>query len=252
VVGASAIDTTGVVRIASDQPPITARIDDLWLDEGDSGQAVRDLTITLSQPVPAGHSASIVATTSPSSASAGSDFATLPPTTVVFGPGEASATVSVTTYGDTVGEGVETFSVALSGAVGVVLEDTAGSVSLLDDEGPVTAALVDASVAEGNSGTGTGTVTLQLSAPVAATGQSFTVQVATTTGGTATPSTDYTTVALTTRTLSAGQDSLTIDVPVKGDTTPEQDETIRVTVSTATGGLALVDTTADLTIRNDD
>ena len=53
-------------------------------------------------------------------------------------------------------------------------------------------------------------------------------------------------------TITPGQSSAVVPVSVKGDTSVEQDETVLVTATTPTGGLALADASGVLTIKGDD
>ncbi len=250
-VGTALADTAATVSVAGDEALPSVEVDDLWVPEGDSGQQTVLATLRLSAPPGAGQSASVKVATTAGSAGAGTDFVAVPSTTVTFAAGQDVATVAVTVLGDVLLEGNETFSLTLSAPVGATLADSSGLVSLADEEGPITAALVNTWTAEGNSGSSSGQLTVALSAPPGP-GQSLSVQVGTTTGGTAGPGTDYQTRALTTLTFGAGQTSAGLPVTVFGDLTQELDETVRLTATSAAGGLVVADASGDLTILNDD
>ena len=105
----------------------------------------------------------------------------------------------------------------------------------------------DVSVTEGNSGTTTATFTVTLS-PVN-TSQAVTVNYATA-NGSATAGSDYTATSGT-LTFPASTATLTVAVPVLGDTTSEPDETFTVTLSGASNAI-IGDAQATGTITNDD
>lgn len=107
------------------------------------------------------------------------------------------------------------------------------------------------SIAEGNSGTSTYTVTLSLATAMTT---AATVQVnANLMSSTASSGTDFTFTSPTTVTFAAGQTSATTTVTINGDTTPEADETVVLTLSNpGTGTILGSDITHTLTITNDD
>jgi hypothetical protein len=115
---------------------------------------------------------------------------------------------------------------------------------------PTTISIGAASVVEGDNGNNrTATVPVTLSKPSAA---KVTVHYSTT-GGTATASSDY--VAKSgTLTFSAGATMVNVTVAVKPDTTVEPDETILIPLSAPTGGytIAPAHATGTVTILNDD
>ena len=106
-------------------------------------------------------------------------------------------------------------------------------------------------IIEGNSGTSTYTFTLSL-APAATT--ATTVQVAlNAASSTATAGTDFTFASPTTVTFPAGSTSQTVTLTVAGDTQPEADETVVLTLSSpSTGNSVGSPGTHTLTITNDD
>jgi endonuclease I len=118
--------------------------------------------------------------------------------------------------------------------------------------GPVVSfATATGSVAEGNSGTTTYTATLRVSpTPTAA----LTVQVALdAASSTATNGTDFSFTSPTTVTFAAGQTSQTVTLTVTGDTQPEADETVALTLQNVGSGASIGGpATHTLTITNDD
>lgn len=97
-------------------------IDDVAIEEGNSGAAAAEFTITrsgdLSQTVTVDYQ------TADGTATAGSDYLAVPPTTLTFAPGVASLPATVTVDGDVDEEPDETFFVNLSNPVGAAISDT--------------------------------------------------------------------------------------------------------------------------------
>lgn len=101
------------------------------------------------------------------------------------------------------------------------------------------------SVSEGNAGTKALTFTVSLDR---APEEPLTINYSTTTGGTATPNTDFQPVSGT-LTFAAGQTTATVTVLVNGDTAQEGDETLQLSFTGAALDAAV---TATGTITNDD
>jgi hypothetical protein len=132
---ASIIDGTGVGTILDDDTPATVggiSINDVSISEGQSG--TRLATFTVSRTGTAAFSVNYA--TVNGSATAGSDYVTVPQTTLTFAAGQASRTLSVTINGDTIVEGNETFLVNLSNAVGpgASIVDGSGLGTILNDD----------------------------------------------------------------------------------------------------------------------
>lgn len=70
----------------------------------------------------------------PTAATAGQDFTAVTNGSLTFAAGEVSQTIGISTTDDSDVEQTETFSVVLSGAVGALLADATGDVSLLDND----------------------------------------------------------------------------------------------------------------------
>ena len=124
------------------------------------------------------------------------------------------------------------------------------TVTVTDDEGTASLSVANASVAEGDSGTASLTFTVTLSP---AADDAVTVAWATSkeTGDTATPGTDYK-AGSGTLSFAAGETSKTVTVSVTGDQVDESNETLTLTLSSATGGADIGDATATGTITDDD
>jgi len=106
-------------------------INDVSVNEGDSGTTNADFTVTLS-------AASSVAVTvnyatAPGTATTPADYASAAGT-LTFAPGETQKTVSVAVNGDVIDEPNETFVVNLSGAANAVIVDAQGVGTIIDDD----------------------------------------------------------------------------------------------------------------------
>ena len=179
------------------------------------------------------------------SATAGSDYGTVPLTTLSFDPGQTSKTVTVTINCDTTVEPNETFLVNLSGAVNASIFDNQGIGKILNDDGAYLS-INDVSVAEGHNGPTTLSFTVALSKP---SNQVVTVQYATA-NGTATAPGDY--VAKSgTLSFAPGVTTKTVAVTVNGDTAMEANESFVVNLSNPVNA-TLFDAQGIGTITNDD
>ena len=136
---------------------------------------------------------------------------------------------------------------ASGGDYGSVSKDL--TVTVTDDEGTASLSVANASVAEGDSGEADLTFTVSLSP---AAGHAVTVAWATSkeTGDTAVPGTDYT-AGSGTLSFAAGDTSKTVTVKVTGDQVDESNETLTLTLSSASGA-DIGDATATGTINDDD
>jgi hypothetical protein len=165
----------------------------------------------------------------------------------VFAAGQTSKEVDVTVKGDFLDEGDETLTLTLSAPFNADLGTSVATGTITNDDAGPKLSIADASVAEGNSGT---TPLVFAFTMTPASGSDVTVDYATA-DGTATAGTDYE-AANGTLTIKAGQTSGSITVNVAGDTTPEPNETLTVTLSAPVGAKVVPPTTATGTITNDD
>ena len=122
----------------------------------------------------------------------------------------------------------------------------------LTPPGPVFSfATTSGSISEGNSGTSTYTVTLNL-APAATAATTVQVNLDAN-NSTATAGSDFTFTTPTIVTFPAGSTSQTVTITVNGDTQPEADETVVLTLTNpSTGNSVGAPGTHTLTILNDD
>ena len=191
-------------------------------------------------------SAAVSATysTSPGTATTGSDF-TSASGTVSFAAGQTSATISVSTIDDTVVESAETMSITLSTPTGGAVLGTATATGTINDNdaAPANLAIGSASATEAGSLiftiTRSGNTTNAVSASYA------------TSGGTATSGSDFT-AGSGTVSFAANQTTATITVPTIDDTTVETTESMSVTLSSPSSGAAITTATGTGTINDND
>lgn len=127
-------DAEATGTITDDDPQPTASINDVSVEEGDSGTVTAVFTVTLSAP-----STKIITinySSSNGTAVAGEDFSAVAPATLTFNPGgPLSQTISVTIQGDEETEPDEQFFINLSGASNVTLVKSQGIGTIRNDDG---------------------------------------------------------------------------------------------------------------------
>lgn len=173
--------------------------------------------------------------------------------TITFNPGDSGPkNCTVTVVGDTVTESNETIVLDLVGSSGFgggAGTTTQHTVTIVDDDGPGT---VQFSQATYSVSEGVGTATIGVTRTGGSTGAAS-VACSTVAGGSATAGSDYTTV--TNQTLSwANGDSATkfCTIPILQDTLIEGWETVNLQLSGVTGATLGSQSTATLTITDDD
>ncbi|MCZ2340934.1 MAG: hypothetical protein LC104_03960 [Bacteroidales bacterium] len=239
----SGLNNVATVTIVDDDATPTVNIANASLTEGDTGAQTLTFTVSLSAasnlPITMNYATADV------NATAGWDYVATTGT-LTFAPGETSKTISVLVNGDLIDEGDETFTVTLSGITNATAGTITGTGTIKDND-TATISVSDVSVLEGNAGTTAMTFNVTLSTP---SSQTVTVTFGTGTG-TATAGTDYTAIAGQTVTFAPGDTSKPVTVTVQGDTTFEQNETVPVTLSGASGA-TILNGNATGTIVNDD
>ena len=244
---ATIADGVGIVTITNDDTLAlpTLSIADASITEGNSGNKVLALTVTLSAP--ASGPVTVAYATADGTARAGSDH-TAKSGTLSFAAGETRKTIQLVVRGDTAVEGNESFAVRLSNASGATIADGEALATILDDDAAPLPGLsiADASITEGNSGSRVMSLTVTLSAPASGP---VTVAYATA-DDTATAGSDYT-ASSGTLSFAAGETSKTIQVTIAGDRVHEANERFKVTLGSASGA-TIADGEAIATITNDD
>jgi hypothetical protein len=227
--GAPVGDGQGVGTILDDEGTPSLVVNDVYVNEGNSGTTSAVFTVSLSAA--STQTVTVNWATAASSATAGVDYTTASGT-LTFAAGQMSQTLSVTVSGDTLDEYDETFFVNLSGAGNATIADSQG-VGTISDDDDAAAAINDVSVSEGDTGTVNAVFTVTL-----AGAHDHTVSVSwSTADNTALSSSDYT-AASGSLSFAPGETSKTLTVAVRGDTVSEPTETFFVNLTTAGSGLA--------------
>ncbi|MFN8526793.1 MAG: Calx-beta domain-containing protein [Chloroflexota bacterium] len=186
--------------------------------------------------------------TTDGTARAGSDY-TNTTGTVTFGANETEKSIQIPLLADSLSEGSETLTFALSNPTGgaTLGATTTATVTVTDDDLGGTIQFSSPTFT-GSEGAGAATITVTRSGG-AASGVSVSYATA---NGTAQAGADYTATTGTV-TFAAGETSKTFTVPILADTISDPNETVNLTLSAPTGGASLgATTTATLTITDDD
>ena len=246
---ASISAATGTGTITDDDSPPTVSMSAATASVGESA-GTKNLTVSLSAA--SGKAVTVPYTVSSESgdtATAGTDYAAVSSGSLSIAAGNTSGTITVTVTSDTVDEDDETFTVTLGTPTNATLGTTTRTaVTITDDDAAPSLSVSSPSVTEGDSGSVTITFKATLSA---ASGKTVKVNYADAGTGTATSGTDYTAFTSGTLTFSAGDTSKDIDVTVTGDSLDEPDETVVVTLSSATNA-SISAATGTGTITDDD
>ena len=186
---------------------------------------------------------SVAYTSTDGSTNAGTDYVAASGR-LTLAPSTTRGTISVQVVDDSVVEGSESFTLALTSASNAtVASDGAAATGIItdNDQASYAVAVSDAAIAEDG---GASTVTVSTGGVSFPAAQTFTL----TFGGTATKGTDYT-VGAERLTLSVGQSSVATTVTAAADAVDEANET--VTVGALLGG-SEVGTRQTITITDDD
>ncbi|NJC49813.1 UNVERIFIED_ORG: uncharacterized protein YhjY with autotransporter beta-barrel domain [Xanthomonas campestris] len=135
VTGASVGDGQGQGTIVNDDALPALSIDDVSVNEGNSGTTTATFTVSLSAA--SGQTVSVNYATANGTATAGSDYVARSGT-LTFTPGTTAQGVAITVNGDTAVEPNETFSVGLSGASNASIARATGTGTILNDDVVVT------------------------------------------------------------------------------------------------------------------
>ena len=231
--------------------------------EGDSGARTLVFPVTLSQPgtanVTVRYDVTGVTATGGTAPGAGVDFkvksGTLTFATGTSGLTAALKTVSVTVYGDTEGEGDETFAITLSNPTGAyVLGRSSGTGTIFNDDGIVagpTAGIGDVSIVQIGGGAASMVLPVTLSSPASGTVTiSYVVTPDTASySSTAAGGGAYGGKVSGTISFASGTFAKTISIPIWANANPSSDQSFFVTLTGLTGGgVTIVRDTATGTI----
>ncbi|HEV8630795.1 MAG TPA: Calx-beta domain-containing protein [Thermoanaerobaculia bacterium] len=233
----------GTGTILDDDAPPALTVADVTVDEGNSGNVEARFAVSLSAP--SGREVRVTFTTVGVEATAGADFQAVAGE-LVLPAGATTGVVAVPAIGDLLDEPDERFELRLASEVNVTLADAIAVGTIRDDDAPPELSIGDVSVHEGNTGFTTIEVPLRLSA---ASGQVVSVAFSTADGTAITPD-DYLSTG-DTLLIPAATTQAVIAVQVRGDTSVEPDETLRVRLANAMNA-TLVDGEGVVTIIDDD
>ena len=242
---ATLADDTGRLTIRNDDAAPALSVSDVSITEGNSGDRNAAFVVRLSAA--SGRTASVRFATADGSATASSGDYVARSGTLTFQAGETEKTVGVTVRGDTRDEPDETFTLALSQPSGASLGSSTATGTIRDDDAVPSLSATGASVSEGHSGTSSLVFQLDLSA---ASGKTVAVSVATADGSASQAAGDYDSVA-TRVSFAPGETRKQVAVPVRGDRLNESDETLALTLGSASNA-TLATTSVTGTIVNDD
>ena len=245
---------TGTINDNDSTAPPTVNVSGGSADEGNAVTFAVTLSVASAQQVTVDYA------TSSGTATSGTDF-TATNGTLTFAANETSKTVSVSTADDPSDEENETFTLTLSSPTNAALGDDTATGTIRDNDPPPLVRASDASAPEG----GTVEFIISLSPP---SGKQVTVQYETssstaqsgtqaraqrtTASDTAESGTDFTPESGKVI-FAPGETSQTVSVKTVDDAEDEENETLTLTLSSATNAtLAPGSTTATGTIADDD
>lgn len=238
--------STATLEIVDDDLQPTLAIDDVSQLEGDAGTSAFAFTITLSNA--SAQTVSVVANTTPGSASAGTDYNPVVGQSITFNPGETVKTLSVDVIGDTLSESPsETFTVDLSSPVNASIADGQGLGTIVDDDAGAAFTIDSVSVNEGNAGT----TALVFTVTRSQSGGAASVDFATADGSATVADGDYVANSGTLN-FADGVAVQPITVLVNGDTKFEGTENLVVNLSNPSAGTTIGQGVGTGTISNDD
>lgn len=199
-------------------------IDDVRVNEGNSGDTQATLTVSLAAL--SGLDVTFDLMTIDGTAKAGSDYRAFAAKSLVIPAGTRTKTVNVDIIGDSLDEQDETFSLTLANVAGATTGKVQGTVTVANDDGAPTLAINDVKASEGNSGITNFTFTVTLAS---ASGKTVNVNYATA-NGTATAGSDYTSTSGT-LTFAPGSTRQIIIIAVNGDELNELEENFFVNLT---------------------
>ncbi len=226
-------------------------IEDVIVAEGDSGTVAAVFTVVMHGST--NSTVTLDYSTANGTAHAGSDLEEVPPTPLVFHPGETSKTITINVMGDTLDEPNENFFVNLTNASNAAILDNQAQATIIDNDVPPTLSIDDISSSEGNNGITMFAFTVHLSAPALAGGVSFDIGTADGIAQDDNPDSednDYIARRIVGQ-IPAGSQDFIFEVLVNADVHIEDNETFFVNISNVVGA-TVGDAEGRATIQNDD
>ena len=210
------------------------------------GESVAGINITVTRTGTAG-GVSVNYSTSNGTATSGSDY-TAASGTLNFAAGETSKDFTVSVASDTLDEPNETVSLSLSSPTGGTLgSNSNATLTINDDDTAPTFQFSSATYSIAENG---GSATINVTRTGASNAATVTCSKLNT--GTATPGVDFTQTLDTTLAFGEGETSKTCQVSVINDALDEGDETVNLSLSAGAGATLGTQSTAVLTITDDD
>ncbi len=235
--------TPGAANIEANSHCYELSINDVTINEA---KATAQFTLKLNQAnvVPV----SVDYTTTNHTATAGTDYIAIAPTTITFAPGETSKTISIQINNDNLDETpTEQFFLKLSNPKNATLIDNTGICTIIDDDEPPTLNFNELTAIEGNTGSKNANFKVNLNAP-----SSLIIQVNyATTDNTATAGEDYQAINTTTLTFNPGETEKTFPIKIYGDFLDEPNEQLFLNFTNPINTI-LANTQATVTIADDD
>lgn len=240
---------TATLTILDDDPLPSVSISDVSVVEGNSGSTPATFTINLSSA--SGKTVGVSFKTLPGSATSDVDYTAVNGNSVSFLPGQTSKIVTINVKGDTSPEPDENFFVSLFNPVEATLAQAQGTCTIINDDGASPAGALQFSSASYSANENDGQVTITIKRTGGSNGP-VSVQYATFAGGTATAGSDYTDAGGTLNWADGDTTDKAFTVAITDDSLNEVSETINLSLSNPTGGAALGNASAILTIADND
>ncbi|NVK21128.1 MAG: hypothetical protein HWD86_01295, partial [Kangiellaceae bacterium] len=224
------------------QPQAELAINNVSQVETDAGTTTFIFTVSITNGVTPTSNITFDYATADGTATIGdSDYVAISTTQGTITAGSTSTTISVTVNGDLTVESDEAFSVNLSNpSANATITTAAGTGTIENDDSS------QVSIAATTNGDEAGPIDGQFTVSLTNPSDTDTV-IAYSVGGTATSGTDYTALSGTV-TILAGSTSATINVPVIDDTIVEGTETVEISLSSVTSGVATIGATNNASI----
>ena len=223
--------------------PPSLSIADGTVQEGNAGTRMLSFPVTLSAAATSNVQFDVVV--EDGMAHAGQDFDLPAPQSRTIAAGQSSTVVEVPVLGDLHIEGNETLAVEVRNVQGATVSRQRAQGRIANDD-MATLSIGDIAVTE-TDGTSTATLAVSLSAPMPSP-VAFDVR---TVAGSANPTSDFITRALSGRYLDAGRTRQVFEVALVGDNVAEATESFTVVVENLTGALP-GDLSATITVADDD
>ena len=223
--------------------PPSLSIGDGTVQEGNAGTRMLSFPVTLSAAAPSDVQFEVVV--EDGMAHAGQDFDLPAPQSRTIAAGQSSTVVEVPVMGDLQIEGNETLAVEVRNVQGATVSRQRAQGRIANDD-MATLSIGDIAVTE-TDGASTAVLAVSLSAPMPSP-VAFDVR---TVAGSANPTSDFITRALSGRYLDAGRTRQVFEVALVGDDVAEASESFTVVVENLTGALP-GDLSATVSVADDD